>query len=68
MPIEEYAAQPFVKKNPIFDSVANICIAKKDMKYTGLSPFATTSSSGKTSFLYYNNQDLEQPLSSGNQA
>ncbi|KAJ9687041.1 hypothetical protein PVL29_015767 [Vitis rotundifolia] len=68
MAVEEYAAQPFVKKNPLFDSIANICLAKKDMKYTGFSPFSATSSSGKTNILYFNNQDLKQPLSSGNQA
>ncbi|RVW95197.1 Nudix hydrolase 2 [Vitis vinifera] len=68
MAMEEYAAQPFVKKNPLFDSIANICLAKKDMKYTGFSPFSATSSSGKTNILYFNNQDLKQPLSSGNQA
>lgn len=67
MPVEEYAAQPFVKKNPQFDSVANICLAKIDVKYTGLSPFSATSSSGKHNILYFNNQDLKQPLSSGNQ-
>ncbi|KAJ9687038.1 hypothetical protein PVL29_015766 [Vitis rotundifolia] len=68
MPVEEYAAQPFVKKNPQFDSVANICLAKIDVKYTGLSPFSAASSSGKPNILYFNNQDLKQPLSSGNQA
>ena len=67
MRIEEYVGQPFVKKNPIFDSVANVCLAKKDMKYTGFSTLATTTRSGKTSTLYFNNQDLKQPLSSGDQ-
>lgn len=65
MPIDEYAAQPFVKKNPIFESVANVCLAKKDKKYTGFSTLATTTSSGKSSTLYFNNQDLKQPVSSG---
>ncbi|KAJ9687035.1 hypothetical protein PVL29_015765 [Vitis rotundifolia] len=60
MPIEEYSAQPFVKKNPLFDSIANICLAKNDMKYTGFSPLSSTSNSGETSTLYFNSEDLEQ--------
>ncbi|PRQ52475.1 putative hydrolase [Rosa chinensis] len=54
MPIEDYAAQPFVKENKLFDDVAQICLAKLDKDYAGFTSLATTTSSGKTSYLYFN--------------
>lgn len=53
MPVEEYAAQPYVQKHKLFDYVAKICIAKKDNKYTGFSALPTaTGSSAKKTYLY----------------
>ncbi|KAG7022790.1 Nudix hydrolase 2 [Cucurbita argyrosperma subsp. argyrosperma] len=52
MPIDEYADQPFVKKNSGFDYVAKVCLAKANNNYTGLSAIPTYSSSGKKTYLY----------------
>lgn len=69
MPIEEYATQPFVLKHEQFNYVAKICCAKKDNGYTGFSAVPTkTVSSGKKSYLYFNNQDSEQPITSDRQS
>nr|XP_004303571.2 PREDICTED: nudix hydrolase 2-like isoform X1 [Fragaria vesca subsp. vesca] len=62
MPFEDYAAQPFVKQNKLFDYVADICLAKTDKQYTGFTPLATTTSSGKASYLYFNNRDMGDDL------
>ncbi|KAK4279086.1 hypothetical protein QN277_016841 [Acacia crassicarpa] len=56
MPIEDYAAQPFVKQNSGFDSVAKICVEKLNGNYTGFTHLPTFSSSGKKTYLYYNKQ------------
>ncbi|KAK3415319.1 hypothetical protein EUGRSUZ_H00864 [Eucalyptus grandis] len=42
MPIEEYAAQPFVVENKQFNFMANICLAKADHCYPGSAVLATT--------------------------
>ncbi|KAD3066626.1 hypothetical protein E3N88_34506 [Mikania micrantha] len=58
MPVEEYANQPFIKNHKSFDSIAKICIAKKDDKYVGFSPLlTTTATSAKKSYLYSTYQD-----------
>ncbi|KAK4279082.1 hypothetical protein QN277_016838 [Acacia crassicarpa] len=54
MPIEDYAAQPFVKQNLGFGSIAKICLEKLDGKYTGFTPLPTISTSGKKTYLYFN--------------
>lgn len=54
MPIDEYADQPFVKRNPGFDYVAKICLAKANDSYTGLLATPTYSPSGKMTYLYSN--------------
>ncbi|KAK2986459.1 hypothetical protein RJ640_011897 [Escallonia rubra] len=61
MPIEEYAAQPFVQKHSGFSYIARICLAKKDNRYTGISAVPTSGGfSAKTSFLYFNDtKDLK---------
>ena len=66
IPIEDYAAQPFVKKNKLFDEVAQICLAKSDKDYTGFTSLGTTSSSGKPKYLYLNNCDMLKLLTSSN--
>ncbi|KAK7817141.1 nudix hydrolase 7 [Quercus suber] len=59
MPIEDYAAQPFIQKQELFNFVAKICLSKSDRNYVGFSPLATTTASGKTSYLYFNNQNMK---------
>ncbi|KAK8674306.1 hypothetical protein V6N13_112600 [Hibiscus sabdariffa] len=61
MPFNEYAAQPFVQKHDAFSSVANVCLTKLETGYVGFSPIPRTTSSGKTSYLYYNSKDLNKP-------
>ncbi|TQD75901.1 hypothetical protein C1H46_038532 [Malus baccata] len=62
MPVADYAAQPFVKKHKLFDYIAKICLAKSDKDYVGFTALGTTTSSGKRSYLYYNNRDMENLL------
>ncbi|PON87970.1 Nudix hydrolase 6-like [Trema orientale] len=66
MPVEEYAAQPFIQKHELFNLVAKICLAKSDSDYSGFTPWATTTASGKTSSLYFNHQYLNSILTSDN--
>ncbi|XP_015163376.1 nudix hydrolase 10-like [Solanum tuberosum] len=55
MAIEEYAAQPYIKKHEIFNKIAEICLAKKENKYNGFSKVLMTSAfSTKRTYLYYN--------------
>ncbi|XP_019198486.1 PREDICTED: nudix hydrolase 2-like [Ipomoea nil] len=55
MGIDEYAAQPFVQKRDLFKNIAQICLAKKDKKYTGFSAVPTTTGfSAKNTYLYCN--------------
>lgn len=67
MPIEEYADQSFVRKNENFSLVAKICLEKSDKDYAGFHPLTTTTGSGKTSNLYFNNRDLKHLLASDDQ-
>ncbi|KAK9284978.1 hypothetical protein L1049_024160 [Liquidambar formosana] len=60
MPVEEYAAQPFVQKNEIFNYVAKICLAKTDEDYTGFSKVTIHKASGKNNDLYFNKRDLKK--------
>lgn len=62
MPFEEYVAQPFVKKHELLEYLVNICVAKKERKYTGFTPVPTTSTfSQEKNFLYLNGRDLSSP-------
>ena len=67
MPIEDYAAQPFNQKQELFNYVAKICLSKSEKNYTGFSPLATTTGSGKVSYLYFNKQDNNHHVTSDNQ-
>ncbi|CAL5344337.1 unnamed protein product [Camellia sinensis] len=59
MPFREYAAQPFVQKHDLFKHIVDICLAKRDGKYSGFSPVPTKAiSSDKNSYLYLNRQCL----------
>jgi hypothetical protein len=57
MPIEDYAAQPYNQQHEQFKYVAKICLSKSAKGYAGFSPVPTTTGSGKTSYLYFNNKD-----------
>ncbi|RDX66473.1 Nudix hydrolase 2, partial [Mucuna pruriens] len=64
MPVEDYAAQPFVQENELFDFIAKICRSKLNSNYTGFSNVLTSTSSGKKTYLYFNNQDPSLLLAS----
>ncbi|KAL4185704.1 hypothetical protein AMTRI_Chr10g232010 [Amborella trichopoda] len=59
MPIDEYAAQPYIQSHESFRKVADICIARMDKGYRGFSPYIA-----QRSFLYFNSRDLSGPSSS----
>lgn len=67
MPVEEYAAQPFIREHEQFNYVARICLAKSDKDYAGFSPMSVATSSGKTNGLYYNNSDIQHLVTSENE-
>lgn len=61
MPLEEYAAQPFVQNNESFNLVSKICLATENDRYTGFSPLPTiTAFSAKEIYLYFNHQYLSK--------
>ncbi|CAI8597075.1 unnamed protein product [Vicia faba] len=62
MPVEDYAAQPFVQENELFDFIAKICLSKLNDNYTGFSNVPTTTSSGKKTYLYLNNDAIGSHL------
>lgn len=57
MPIEEYAAQPFVIKNEQFKFMAKLCLAKADRGHPGFASLATTTGRGKRTYVYCNNPE-----------
>lgn len=64
MPFEEYAAQPFAQKHDLFRYITELCLAKVDRAYTGLTPLPITSAfNDGSSFIYLNHQDLNQSSS-----
>lgn len=52
MPFEEYAAQPFSQKNELLRYIIEMCSAKKNGKYSGLTPVLTSSFTDQKSYLY----------------
>lgn len=66
MPTKDYAAQPFVQENELFDLIAKICLKKLDGSYTGFSNFLSTTSSGKDAYLYFNNTNIASHLLASN--
>ncbi|XP_065862652.1 nudix hydrolase 10-like [Euphorbia lathyris] len=62
MPLEEYVAQPIVKKHELFKYTAELCMEKADSDYAGFSPVPIRSIfDDKISTLYLNkHQDLKQ--------
>ncbi|CAA2978284.1 nudix hydrolase 10-like [Olea europaea subsp. europaea] len=57
MPIEEYAAQPLAHEEWMFKDVSDLCLAKLDKNYNGLSPI-TSFFNDLVSYLYVHKQDL----------
>ncbi|KAH1055559.1 hypothetical protein J1N35_033624 [Gossypium stocksii] len=61
MPIEEYAAQPFVQKYELLKCSVDICFAKKNGNYSGFSPVLTSSAfSNEKSYMYFNIHELNK--------
>ncbi|XVE78302.1 hypothetical protein DITRI_Ditri13aG0133600 [Diplodiscus trichospermus] len=60
MPLNEYAAQPFIQKHDSFSSVAKVCLIKSEEDYSGFSPIPTTTASGKIDYSYFNSRDLNK--------
>ncbi|KAG9448558.1 hypothetical protein H6P81_008523 [Aristolochia fimbriata] len=69
MPIEEYAALPYLSKYELLKYILDICLAKIGKGYSGFSPVPTKSAfSGEESYyMYLNAKDLNQPSFSDNQ-
>ncbi|KAE9461581.1 hypothetical protein C3L33_06513, partial [Rhododendron williamsianum] len=62
MPFEEYTAQQFVQKNEVLKYISDVCLSKREGKYSGFSPVPTTGSFSTTeSYLYLNRHCLNSP-------
>jgi hypothetical protein len=61
MPIEEFAAQPFVQKHELVKYIIEVGLAKVDKDYAGFSPISIKSAfTDKESFFYLNQRDLDK--------
>ncbi|KAJ0965326.1 hypothetical protein J5N97_026464 [Dioscorea zingiberensis] len=61
VPIEEFAAQPFVHKHELLKYVINVGLAKIDKDYAGFSPVRITSFfSDRKSYIYLNSKGINQ--------
>ncbi|KAI4971232.1 hypothetical protein ZWY2020_002146 [Hordeum vulgare] len=61
MPVEEFAAQPFVQKHELVKYILEVGLAKVDKEYAGFSPISIKSAfSEKQSLFYMNRRDLEK--------
>ncbi|KAL6603796.1 hypothetical protein ACP70R_044157 [Stipagrostis hirtigluma subsp. patula] len=61
MPIEEFAAQPFVQKHELVKYILEVGLAKVDKEYAGFSPIPIKSAfTDKISFFYLNRRDLDR--------
>lgn len=61
MPIEEYAALPFVQKHGLFKYIKDLCLVKAERNYPGFTPVPITSFfDASMSFLYCNKDGLDQ--------
>ncbi|XP_042948446.1 nudix hydrolase 10-like isoform X1 [Carya illinoinensis] len=68
MPLKEYADQPLTQKHKIFKYIADLCSAKMQGEYTGLSPLRITSAFNNSfSYLYLNSRDLNVSSNSSDQ-
>ncbi|OQU76744.1 nudix hydrolase 2 isoform X3 [Sorghum bicolor] len=61
MPIEEFAAQPFVQKHELVKYILEVGLAKVDKEYAGFSPISIKSAfTDKLSLFYMNRRDLDR--------
>uniref|UniRef100_A0A0E0LDR3 Nudix hydrolase domain-containing protein n=1 Tax=Oryza punctata TaxID=4537 RepID=A0A0E0LDR3_ORYPU len=61
MPVEEFAAQPFVQKHELVKYILEVGLAKVDKDYSGFSPILIKSAfTDKKSFFYMNRRDLDK--------
>ncbi|KAJ3679097.1 hypothetical protein LUZ60_017108 [Juncus effusus] len=64
MPIEEFAAQPFVKKHELLKYIVDISLAKIGTGYTGFSPTSISSAfTDNKSVIFVNKGDLDRSKS-----
>ncbi|XP_058198272.1 nudix hydrolase 2 isoform X3 [Rhododendron vialii] len=62
MPFEEYTAQQFVQKNEVLKYISDVCLSKREGKYSGFSPVPTSGSFSTTeSYMYLNRHCLNSP-------
>nr|CAB3468491.1 unnamed protein product [Digitaria exilis] len=61
MPLEEFAAQPFVQKHELVKYILQVGLAKVDKEYAGFSPISIKSAfTDKLSLFYFNQRDLDR--------
>ncbi|PWZ06743.1 Nudix hydrolase 2, partial [Zea mays] len=61
MPVEEFAAQPFVQKHELVKYILEVGLAKVDKEYAGFSPISIKSAfTDKLSLFYMNRRDLDR--------
>ncbi|TKW22248.1 hypothetical protein SEVIR_4G216900v4 [Setaria viridis] len=68
MPVEEFAAQPFVQKHELVKYILEVSLAKVDKEYAGFSPISIKSAfTDKLSLFYLNRRDLDRASGSSKQ-
>ncbi|CAN6194157.1 unnamed protein product [Urochloa humidicola] len=68
MPVEEFAAQPFVQKHELVKYILKVSLAKVDKEYAGFSPIPIKSAfTDKLSLFYSNRRDLDKASGSSSQ-
>ncbi|CAL5039516.1 unnamed protein product [Urochloa decumbens] len=68
MPVEEFAAQPFVQKHELVKYILEVSLAKVDKEYAGFSPISIKSAfTDKLSLFYMNRRDLDKASGSSSQ-
>ncbi|CAL5053888.1 unnamed protein product [Urochloa decumbens] len=68
MPVEEFAAQPFVQKHELVKYILEVSLAKVDKEYAGFSPIPIKSAfTDKLSLFYMNRRDLDKASGSSSQ-
>ncbi|KAL5199853.1 hypothetical protein ABZP36_021056 [Zizania latifolia] len=69
MPVDEFAAQPFVQKHELVKYILEVGLAKVDKEYAGFSPILIKSAfTDKLSFFYMNRGDLDKASGSSDKA
>ena len=68
VPVEEFAAQPFVQKHEFVKYILKVGLAKLDKEYAGFSPISVKSAfTDKLSSFYMNRRDLDRASGSSSQ-